>query len=27
MFWTSTLVDPTGGSAINSTPKLGLVEK
>jgi hypothetical protein len=27
MFWTSTLVDPTSGSAINSTPKLGLVEK
>jgi hypothetical protein len=27
MFWTSTLVDPTAGSAINSTPKLGLVEK
>jgi hypothetical protein len=27
MFWTSTLVDPTGGATINSAPKLGLVEK
>jgi hypothetical protein len=27
MVGTSTLVDPTGESAINSTPKLGLVEK